>query len=290
MQDATTIPTAPFGRTAHQSTRTIFGAAALAHATADDAQRALDILFEYGINHIDVAASYGDAELHVGRWMDRYRDRFFLATKTGQRSKNEAWEELHRSLERLRTDHIDLWQLHNLVDAVEWDQALSPGGAIDAAVEAREAGLVRYIGVTGHGTAIAAQHLRSLQRFDFDSVLLPYSYVMMQDSHYAAAFEELLAVCRERNVAVQTIKSIARRPWMGREHVTTTWYEPLQEQREIDLSVHWVLGRPGIFLNTASDVALLPRILDAARRFHSRPSDEQMAALLAQEEMSPLFV
>lgn len=284
------ISTTPFGRTGHESTRTIFGAAALSDVTSDDADRALEILLEFAINHIDVAASYGDAELHVGRWMDSYRDRFFLATKTGERSKDGAREELHRSLERLRTDHVDLWQLHNLVDAIEWDQALSPGGAIEAAIEARDAGLVRFIGVTGHGTAIAPQHLRSLQRFDFDSVLLPYSYVMMQDAHYAAAFDELMAVCGERNVAVQTIKSIARRPWMGHEQTTTTWYEPLQDQGQIDLAVHWVLARPGIFLNTASDVALLPRVLDAAQRFESRPTDEQMAALVAQEEMSPLFV
>jgi aryl-alcohol dehydrogenase-like predicted oxidoreductase len=258
--------------------------------TEETADRALEILLQYDINHIDVAASYGDAELHVGRWMDRYRDRFFLATKTGERSKEGAAADLQRSLERLRTDHIDLWQLHNLVDAGDWDWALSPGGAIEAAVEAREAGQVRFIGVTGHGTPIARQHIRSLERFDFDSVLLPYSFVMAQDAHYISAFDELTAMCRERDVAVQTIKSIARRPWMGRDHTISTWYEPLQEQWQIDLAVHWVLGRPGIFLNTASDVDLLPRILDAASRFETRPSDAQMVDLMSQEKMSPLFV
>lgn len=284
------LPTAPFGRTGHESTRTIFGAAALSDVTEETADRALEIVLQYGINHIDVAASYGDAELHVGRWMDRYRDRFFLATKTGERSKEAAAEELQRSLERLHTDRVDLWQLHNLVDSGDWDQALSPGGAIEAAVEAREQGLIRFIGVTGHGTPIARQHIRSLERFDFDSVLLPYSFVMAQDVHYLAAFDELAALCRERDVAVQTIKSIARRPWLGRHHTTSTWYEPLEEQWQIDLAVQWVLGRPGIFLNTASDVDLLPRILDAALRFETRPSDAQMVDLMSQEKMSPLFV
>ena len=285
-----TIPAIPFGSTGHDSTRTIFGAAALSDVTQEDADRTLEVLFQYGINHIDVAASYGDAELRVGHWMDTYRDRFFLATKTGERSKQGARDELRRSLDRLRTDHIDLWQFHNLVDSIEWDEALSPGGAIEAAVEAREEGLVRFIGVTGHGTAIAGQHFRSLERFEFDSVLLPYSYVLMQDEHYAAAFERLLAVCEKRGVAVQTIKSIARGPWLGRAHTTTTWYEPLREQWQIDRAVHWVLGRPSVFLNTASDITLLPRILDAASRFEARPSEREMADLVSQEEMTPLFV
>jgi aryl-alcohol dehydrogenase-like predicted oxidoreductase len=284
------IPTAPFGRTGHDSTRTLFGAAALSDVSEADADRALEALLEYGVNHIDVAASYGDAELHVGRWMNRYRDEFFLATKTGQRSKEGARDELHRSLERLCTDHVDLWQLHNLVDSGEWDQALSPGGAIEAAVEAREQGLVRFIGVTGHGTSIVRQHLRSLERFDFDSVLFPYSYTVMQDAHYASGAEELLRVCEERNVAAQTIKSIVRRPWLGREHTNATWYEPLREQWQIDLAVHWVLGRPRVFLNTVGDVSLLPRVLDAASRFETRPSDAEMAKLVSQEEMVSLFV
>ncbi len=212
----------PFGRTGHMSTRTIFGAAALGAVTQDEADRTLEQLLAHGVNHIDVAASYGDAELRIGPWMDRYRDHFFLATKTGQRGYQEARDEIHRSLERLRVDHVDLIQLHNLVDPIEWDQALSPGGALDAAIEAREQGLVRFIGVTGHGGSIAAMHRRSLERFDFDSVLLPYSYIMMQDPHYAADFEALFELCRARNVAVQTIKSIARQPWLGQQHTHNT--------------------------------------------------------------------
>src|SRR5919201_3167166 len=163
------IPLLPFGRTGHQSTRIIFGAAALGRVSQDVADRALDVLLEHEINHIDVAASYGDAELRVAPWLKRYPNRFFLATKTGKRRANEAREELQRSLDRLGVGHVDLWQLHNLSDAIEWDTALSPGGAIDAAVEAREQGLVRWIGVTGHGTQIAATIRRSLAWFDFDS-------------------------------------------------------------------------------------------------------------------------
>lgn len=284
------IATQPFGRTGHESTRTIFGAAALGSVTQDVADRALEVLLQYGVNHIDVAASYGDAELRIAPWMREHRQRFFLATKTGERSHDAARDEIHRSLDRLKVDHVDLIQLHNLADPIEWDQALSPGGALDAALEAREQGLVRFIGVTGHGAQIAATHRRSLERYDFDSVLLPYNYTTMQNEYYAANFNALAQTCQERNVAVQTIKSLARGPWWGREQTAATWYEPLREQKDIDLAVHWVLGRAGIFLNTAGDVALLPKILDAASRFQQPLSDQEMAALAARLEMVPLFV
>src|ERR1041385_7180245 len=218
------IPSMAFGRSGHHSTRIIFCAAALSRGSQDVADRALDVLLEHGINHIDVAASYGDAELRVAPWLKRYPNRFFVATKTGKRRADEAREELHRSLDRLGVDHVDLWQLHNLSDPIEWDTALSAGGAIDAAVEAREQGLVRAIGVTGHGAQIAATHRRSLQRFDFDSVLLPYNFTTVQSSYYSHNLDALQATCQERNGAVQTIKSLAYRPWSGRERTNTTWY------------------------------------------------------------------
>ncbi len=284
------IPTQPFGRTGHQSTRTIFGAAALGAVTQDVADCAMETVREYGVNHLDVAASYGDAELRLGPWMARHRADYFLATKTGQRTYREARDEIHRSLDRLQTDHVDLIQLHNLAQEEEWGVALGPGGALEAAVEAREAGLVRFIGVTGHGVGIAATHRRSLERFAFDSVLLPFSYIMMQNPQYAADFEALMAVCEARGVAVQTIKSITRAPWDERPTGAPTWYEPLREQADIDLAAGWVLGRPGVFLNTAGDVTLLPRVLDTASRFQARPSDAEMTRLLAQREMAPLFV
>src|SRR5215471_114862 len=211
------IPLLPFGRTGHQSTRVIFGAAALSRVTQDVADRALDVLLEHGINHIDVAASYGDAELRVAPWLKRYPDRFFIATKTGKRRADEARQELQRSLDRLQVDHVDLWQLHNLSDPIEWDTALSPCGVIDAAVEAREKGLVKAIGVTGHGAQVAATHRRSLQRFDFDSVLLPFNFVTLESAYYYENFYAVKAACQRSGAAVQTIKSLAYRPWSGRE-------------------------------------------------------------------------
>jgi aryl-alcohol dehydrogenase-like predicted oxidoreductase len=284
------IPLLSFGRTGHQSTRILFGAAALSRVTQDVADRALDVLLEHEINHIDVAASYGEAELRVAPWLKRYPNRFFVATKTGKRRADEAREELQRSLDRLQVDHVDLWQLHNLSDPIEWDTALSPGGVIDAAVEAREKGLVKAIGVTGHGAQIAANHRRSLKRFDFDSVLLPYNFVTLQSAYYRENFFALKATCQERNTAVQTIKSLAYRPWMGRERTTFTWYEPLADQSDIELALHWALGEPGTFVISSGDVNLLPRILDAAERFTSRPADAALQALVERRQMEPLFV
>ena len=239
----------------HESTRTLFGAAALGSVTQADADGTLELILEHGVNHIDTAASYGDSELRLAPWLSQHREEVFLATKTGQRDRAAAREEIHRSLDRLGVDRVDLLQLHNLVDPIEWETALREGGALEAAVEARDEGLVRFIGVTGHGLTVARMHVRSLERFPFDSVLAPYSYVQMRDEHYATDFEELSAVCAERGVAVQTIKSITLAPWDGREQTAATWYEPLREQEDIDLAVHWVLGRPGVFLNTVGDVA-----------------------------------
>src|SRR5947209_4048920 len=288
-----TIATQPFGRSGHMSTRTLFGAAALGHVTQEEADRTLEVLLQYGVNHIDVAASYGDAELRIAPWLARYRSQFFVATKTGARTAQEAKEELQRSLERMHIDYVDLWQLHNLVDPIEWDTALSPGGALDAAVEAKKQGLIRAVGVTGHGLQIAAMHRRSLERFDFDAVLLPYNYITMQNPYYAENFKALLSTCQQRNVAVQTIKSIAYQPWMGRTRTRDVWYEPLEEQQDIDMAVHWVLKRPGIFLSTVGDTHLLPRVLDAASRFQPdspAPTDEQMQTMVARLGMVPLFV
>ena len=284
------VPQDAFGRTGHNSSRTIFGAAALSKVTQAAADRTLEVLLRHGVNHIDVAASYGDAELRIAPWLKSEPQRFFLATKTGERTAKRAREELHRSLDRLGIDHVDLWQLHNLADPIEWDTALSPGGAIEAAVEARDQGLVKWIGVTGHGAQIAANHRRSVDRFDFDSVLLPYNFVTMQLPYYAENFTALSRTCAERNIALQTIKSIAAKPWLGRERTHATWYEPLEDQADIDLAVWWVLGRPSVFLNTAGDIDLLPRVLDAAERFEKRPTDAQMAALLERSRTEPLFV
>ncbi len=283
------IPKLTFGRTGHESTRTLFGAASLGKVTQAEADKTLDLLLEYGVNHIDTAASYGESELRIGPWMEKYRDQFFLATKTGKRTYAEAKEEFERSLERLRVDSVDLIQLHYLVGEEEWEVAMGSGGVLEYLIEAKDQGLVKYIGVTGHDVAIVHMHRKSLERYDFDSVLLPYNYLMMQNPEYAAGFNEILRMAKERNVAVQTIKSISRRRYTG-DRTHSTWYEPLTDQDAIDNLVHWVLGQEGIFLNTVGDITVLPKVLDAASRFEGqRPSDAEMDALVAQNAMEPLF-
>jgi predicted aldo/keto reductase-like oxidoreductase len=284
------IPTMTFGRTGHESTRVLFGGAALYSVTQDEADATLDVLIKYGINHIDTAASYGEAERRIGPWMKHHRQQFFLATKTEERTRQGASDSLQRSLELLQTDYVDLFQMHNLSTQEEWEIALGPGGAIEAFVKAREQGLVRFIGVTGHGTGIARLHINALERFDFDSVLLPYNYAMMQNPQYAADFSELLNICEQRNVAVQTIKSITRASWGDQPHTRSTWYQPLEAQADIDLAVHWVLGDPVVFLNSVGDIHLLPRVLDAAQRFQSRPLPNDMKSLVTRASLEPLFI
>jgi aryl-alcohol dehydrogenase-like predicted oxidoreductase len=284
------IATSPFGKTGHQSTRVIFGAAALGGMKQEKADRVLDILLEYGINHIDTAASYGDSELRIGPWMREHRQRFFLASKTGDRTGEAARASLHRSLERLRVDHLDLIQLHNLVDENEWTVAHGPGGALEALVEARAQGLVRFIGVTGHGTRVAAMHLRSLERFAFDSVLFPYNFTMMGIGQYAADVEALLKVCQTRGVATQTIKSVARRRWQNGGERKFSWYEPLRDREAIRRGVHFVLSRPGLFLNTSSDATILRDILDPAGEKAQAPARAELEADVAHYAMEPLFI
>jgi aryl-alcohol dehydrogenase-like predicted oxidoreductase len=284
------IPVQPFGRTGHQSTRLLFGAAALGNVSQDEADQTMELIREHGINHIDTAASYGDAELRLGPWLETHRDEFFLATKTGERTRADAYNEIQRSLERLRTDQIDLIQLHNLVDEEEWRTVFSPGGALEGVVEAKEDGFVRFIGVTGHGVTVAAQHLRSLQEYPFDSVLLPYNFPMSRNERYIADFEALVALCVERGVAIQTIKAITRGPWGDHEPTANTWYEPLTDQDAIDTAVGWVLGRDGVFLNTVGDIHILPKVIDAAERFTQRPNEVQMRALEGAFGLEPLFV
>jgi len=270
------IPKAEFGRTGHKSTRVIFGAASLGRVSQKVADETLEVLLRYGVNHIDTAASYGDSELRIAPWLKREPGRFFLATKGDRRDEKGAREEIDRSIDRLGVDHVDLWQIHSIADPIEWDQALSPGGALDAALLAREEGLIKWIGVTGHGAQIAATHRRSLERFDFDSVLLPYNFITMQNAYYRDNFDALLKTCQERNVAVQTIKSIAHRPWMESDHTRTTWYQPFEEPDDIDIAVWWAMGRRGVFLNSVGDVDLLPLVLDAASRFDEAPDESAM--------------
>jgi len=280
----------PFGRTGHNSTVTLFGAAALSRVSQADADRTVELLLDFGVNHIDTAASYGDAEVLLGPWLEKYRDRFFLATKTGERDYAAARAQIHRSLERMRVEQVDLLQLHNLGHPDDWDTAMGENGALEAAIEARDQGLVKYIGVTGHGLKIAAFHNRSLQAFDFDSILLPWNIQMKQNPQYAADFDRVVGLARKRGIAVQSIKSLVRGPWATTPKTRSTWYQPLENQPDIDRAVHWILAQGDLFLNTAGDINLLPKVLDAANRFDGQgPSDEEMAAMVAEQRMTPLF-
>ena len=284
------IPQRTFGRTGHKSAVTLFGAAALGRVSQADADRTIELLLEYGVNHIDTAASYGDAELLLGPWLEKHRDRFFLATKTNEREYATAKAQIHRSLERMRVDQIDLIQLHNLGHPDDWDTAMGENGALEAAREARDQGLVNYIGVTGHGLKIAAFHYRSLQAFDFDSILLPWNIQMKQNDQYAADFDRAVGLARERGLAVQVIKSLLRGPWGTTPKSRSTWYQPLEEQPDIDRAVHWILAQGDLFLNTPGDIDLLPKVLDAASRFDGAgPSDEEMTAMAEAQTMTPLF-
>ena len=279
-----------FGSTGHESSRIIFGAAAVAMMRQEKADRVLDLLLEYGINHIDTAASYGESELRVGEWMREHRGSFFLATKTGERSYQGARDSLHRSLERLQVDQVDMIQLHNLADEDGWQTSHGPGGAVEALVEAREQGLTRFIGVTGHGTCIAQMHRRSLERFAFDSVLLPYNFAMLDIPEYASEVDSLLATCVQRGIAVQTIKAIARRRWQEEPERRFSWYEPLRDANPIARGVRYILSKPQLFLNTTSDATLLPVVLEAAASATGEPSRAELEADVADYDMQPLFV
>ena len=283
-----TAPTAEFGRTGHRSSRVIFGAAALGRMRQDKADEILPTLLEFGVNHLDTAAGYGDSELRLAPWLAGRRDRFFLATKTGDRTAAGARSSLERSLERLGVDRVDLVQLHNLVEEDEWATAHGKDGALEAMVAARHEGLTRFIGVTGHGLRIAGMHLRNLERFDYDSVLLPYNYSLMQDDGYRADFERLVEECGRRRVAVQTIKSLARRRWRDEQEPHYSWYQPIDDREALARSVRWVLARPDVFLNTSSDARLLRPTLEAATS-GDPPGDEEMKADVAALGIEPLF-
>jgi len=272
------------------STVTIFGAAALSRVTQAEADSTLDILLEYGINHIDTAASYGDSELRIGPWMEKHRKKFFLATKTGERTYAGAKEEIQRSLERLQVESVDMIQLHNLVHPDDWDTAMGKSGALEAAIEAKEQGLTRFIGVTGHGLLVAAMHKRSLERYTFDSVLLPWNYILSKQERYHRDFLSLLEICKKRGIAVQTIKSITKGPWGEKPRTRRPWYEPLEEQEDIDKAVSWILGQGYLFLNTVADIHILPKVLDAASRFERQPTTEEMEQMVSEQHMSRLFV
>lgn len=288
------LETAPFGNTGHNSSQVIFGAAALGAMSQDRADKTLGSLVELGINHIDTAASYGESELRLTSFLANHRSDFFLATKTGDRSGSDARASLETSLERMDVDQIDLIQLHNLVEPDEWEEAFRPDGALAALVQARDEGLCRFIGVTGHGTRIPAMHIKSLEEFPFDSVLFPYNFTMMSNASYRADVETLLGMCADRTVAVQTIKSVAKGRWQSEPTKRFSWYEPIADPGALDRAVNYVLGqngpdKPPIFLNSSSDARLLPQICAAAAGGGIAPSDEAMESDCRVHEITPLF-
>ena len=280
----------PFGRTGHKSSAVIFGAAALRDVDQGTADRVLDMLFEYGVNHIDTAPRYGESELRIGPWMDRHRDEFFLASKVAERDYEGAKNSLYRSLERLRTDRIDLIQMHALVYPDDSIQVFAEHGALHALVEAREKGLVGNIGITGHGWTVAAMHLQNLKKFDFDSILLPWNWFAANHLYYRPDFDETLAYCRQHGIAVQTIKALARGAWAaGAERNRTTWYQPVEDECAIRNCVNWVLSEPDIFLNSVGDVELLPILLKAAAKLEPRLDDKAMKNMAESVGLSSIF-
>lgn len=280
------------GRLGHQSSVLIYGAAALGDVSQDVADRSLDEALDSGINHIDVAASYGDAELRVGAAMHRLRDRIFLATKTGERSVDDAWRQINVSLERLQTDRVDLLQLHAVGDLEDLDRATAADGALHAAVRAREEGLVGAVGITGHGHEAPATHLEALRRYPFATVLTPINPVLARNADYLRAYDALVEEVQRQDVGLMIIKTVSQRNWPdGADKTYTTWYEPLDEQSPITAAVAWVLSHDEVTgIATPSDVRLLPLLVRAEQERHSLSRDDAAEALRGEPDYSSPFI
>jgi aryl-alcohol dehydrogenase-like predicted oxidoreductase len=280
------------GRLGHQSAVLIYGAAALSEVDQDTADASVQLALDAGINHFDVAASYGDAELRLGPWMPRIRERIFLATKTGLRARDTAWAQINRSLERLQTDHLDLIQVHAVGDAEELDLVTGAGGSLEAVVRAREEGLADAIGITGHGHQAPAIHLEALRRFPFDTVLTPLNWVLAQDPAYLADYQALVAEVQAQDAGLMIIKSVARRNWPEpAEHDYGTWYEPFDDQARISAAVAWVLSHPEVTgIATPGDVRLLPMVIEAERRLPETSVAEAETVLAATSDYSSPFI
>ena len=283
------MKTRRLGRTGHMSTVAIFGTAALWQVTQAEADAVMERVIAAGINHIDVAPSYGEAEVRIGPWMERERKRFFLGCKTMERTKEGAAAELRRSLERLRVDSFDLFQLHAVKTMEELDQVTAPGGALEAVIEARERGLTRYIGITGHGVDAPAVYLEALRRFDFDTVLFPLNFVQYANATYRQNAQELIRQCAAHDVGTLVIKSVSERPWGDLPKTHTTWYKPFTDAEHIQQCVNFVLSQDVTGLCTAGDIHVLPLVLDACQHFTPMPLDEQEALIATANQYEPLF-
>jgi aryl-alcohol dehydrogenase-like predicted oxidoreductase len=289
IQETQPMETRRFGRTGHMSTVAIFGAAAFWEISQADADKVMEQIIAAGINHIDVAPSYGQAEIRVGPWMPRERGRFFLGCKTQERTREGAWNELQESLKRLQTDHFDLYQLHAVTTFDELDQVTAKGGALEAAVEAQRAGLTRFIGITGHGVDSPAIYREALRRFDFDSVLFPLNFVQMANPTYRQNAEALIAECQQKDVGTMVIKSITKGPWGEREHTAKTWYEPFEQAEAIQQAINFVLSYAVTGICTAGDTRILPLVLKACQSFTPLSAAELEKLIELGKDYQPLF-
>jgi aryl-alcohol dehydrogenase-like predicted oxidoreductase len=283
------METRRFGRTGHMSTVAIFGAAAFYQISQEDADRVMEMIIEAGVNHVDVAPGYGQAEIRIGPWMPRSRGRFFLGCKTMERTNEGAWNEMQVSLKRLQTGRFDLYQCHAITTMEELDAITMKGGALEAIVKARQEGLTKYIGITGHGAQAPQIYLEALRRFDFDSVLFPLNFVQMANPEYRKYAEELIETCQARDVGTMVIKSITKGPWGEKQHTATTWYEPFDNIDEIQKGVNFALSHAVTGLCTAGDTRVLPLVLQACENFSRLPQDEMEEMIESGRQYEPLF-
>ena len=284
------LQTRRFGRTEHMSTVAIFGAAAFWKISQEQADRVMELVISSGINHIDVAPSYGQAEERLGSWMQRERERFFVGCKTKERTREGAWSELHQSLKRLHCEGFDLYQLHAVTSFDELEAVTAPRGALEALVEAKRAGLIRHIGITGHGVVAPAIYLKALQRFDFDSVTFPLNFVQAGNAKYYQGAKELIRECRSRDVGVMVIKSIAQGPWGEKEKTHATWYEPFSQMDEIQKGINFVLSHDVNGICTAGDIGLLPLVIKACEKAVPLSLEEREKLIESGRAYQPLFV
>lgn len=283
------MQTRRFGRTGHMSTLAVFGAAAFWEIGQAQADEVMELILSHGVNHIDVAPSYGQAEERVGSWLARQRERFFLGCKTMERARAGAAAEMRRSLKRLQVEAFDLYQIHAITTMQELDEVTRAGGALEAIVEARSAGLTRYIGITGHGWESPVIFQEALRRFDFDSVLFPLNFIQFADPVYRQNAEELIRLCREKDVATMVIKSIARGPWGEKPKTHTTWYEPFSDLAHIQQAVNFALSQEVSAICTAGDITVLPRVLEACENFKPLSEADQEILVASASKFEPLF-
>jgi aryl-alcohol dehydrogenase-like predicted oxidoreductase len=271
------------------STIAIFGAAAFWQISQEDADKVMELIIEAGVNHIDVAPSYGQAEIRIGPWMPRERSRLFLGCKTTERTREGAWKEMQESLKRLQTETFDLYQCHAITTMEELDAITMKGGALEAFVEARQKGLTKYLGITGHGAQAPQIYLEALRRFDFDSVMFPLNFVQMANPEFRTYAEELIATCKAKDLGTMVIKSITKGPWGEKQHTATTWYEPFEKMDEIQKGVNFALSYDVTGICTAGDTRVLPLVLKACENFSRLNQGEMEEMIKSGKQYEPLF-